>query len=114
MAHWIGCQICDGEVAGSIPGYNTETIGSALARHTVTAQRTGSTQEGMGGEQRRVSVLYIEHIKETENSLAIEKRREVVRGSLYPISILGLSLPRPVGREFNKLYELLSQLTCLN
>ena len=62
-----------------------------------------------GGDRRRVSVLYTEHVKEPENS--IEKSREVVPGSLYPNSILGLSLPRPVEREFNKLNELPSQST---
>ena len=62
-----------------------------------------------GGDRRRVSVLYTEHVKEPENS--IEKSREVVPGFLYSNSILGLSLPRPVEMEFNKLNELPSQST---
>ena len=54
-------------------------------------------------------ILYTEHVKEPDNS--VEKSREVVPGSLCPNSILGLSLPRPVNREFNKLYEFPFQST---
>ena len=56
-----------------------------------------------GGDQCCISMLYLEHANEPENSVC--KSREVVPGFLYPKSILGLSLPQTVKKEFIKLYE---------
>ena len=66
IAQSVERRAWDRKVEGSIPVSGWSVSVCPWARHFSTAQSTGSTLED-GGDRRRISVLYTEHVKEPED-----------------------------------------------
>ena len=103
-------RLPDRRTPGSNPGTSIGLLGVSLSKilykHCFAWYWFTQVNQEDGGDWRCVSVLYTEHVKEQVNSIC--KSREAVPGSMYPNSILRLSLPRPIQRELYRLHELLS------